>query len=136
MREERTHRFFFVDLQVAQGNRRTYTVRMAPENRRSRRIKTWFPVRMRNEGRRNTAVAKDVSARGILLAARRKLEPGAEVHVSLHVDPESGTPRLVRGRVVRLKPNANDPGGLWPYEVAIEFEQVDPDLMRTVKAAS
>jgi hypothetical protein len=108
---------------------------MAAENRRSRRVKTWFPVRMRHGERRNTAVAKDVSSRGILLAARRQLEPGSEVHVSLHLDPEAGAPRLVHGRVVRNEPNANDPGGLWPYKVAIEFDQADPDLLNQVSAA-
>lgn len=120
---------------VARGDHLSYTVRMAAENRRSRRVKTWFPVRMRHGERRNTAVAKDVSSRGILLAARRQLEPGSEVHVSLHLDPEAGAPRLVHGRVVRNEPNANDPGGLWPYKVAIEFDQADPDLLNQVSAA-
>lgn len=114
----------------------SYTVRMASENRRSRRVKTWFPVRMRNSGLRNTAVAKDVSARGILLAARKRLELGSEVHVSLHLDPESRAPRLAHGRVVRQEPNTNDPGGLWPYKVAIEFDQADPELLAAVRAAS
>lgn len=109
---------------------------MAAENRRSRRVKTWFPVRMRHAGGRNTAVAQDVSSRGILLAARRRLEPGSEVNVSLHLDPESGAPRLVRGRVVRNEPNANDPGGLWPYKVAIEFAEAEPALVQAVSAAS
>lgn len=106
------------------------------ENRRSRRVKTWFPVRMRQAGRRNTAVAKDVSAQGILLAARRRLEPGTTVHVSLHLEPESGTPRLMRGRVVRQEPNHSDPGGLWPFTVAIEFDAEDHGLMDVVRAAS
>lgn len=80
-------------------------------------------------------MAKDVSSRGILLAARRQLELGSEVHVSLHLDPEAGAPRLMHGRVVRQEPNANDPGGLWPYKVAIEFDQADPDLLRVLSAA-
>ncbi len=109
---------------------------MSSENRRSRRVKTWFPVRMRHGDRRNTAVAQDVSDRGILLAARKRFELGAEVNVSLHLDPESGTPRLLRGRVVRQEPNANDPGGLWPYKVAIEFETADPELLTALSAAS
>lgn len=124
-----------MQLGLAGGIRLSYTVRMASENRRSRRVKTWFPVRMRNSGRRNTAVAKDVSDRGILLAARKRLEPGTEVHVSLHVDPESGSPRLVHGRVVRQEANANDPGGLWPYKVAIEFDKADPELLAAVRSA-
>ncbi len=90
---------------------------------------------MRHGERRNTAVAKDVSAKGILLAARRQLELGSQVHVSLHIDPESGTPRLVQGTVVRQEPNANDPGGLWPYKVAIEFDQADEELLTAVSAA-
>lgn len=121
---------------MANGDQVSYTVRMTAENRRSRRVKTWFPVRMRHGERRNTAVAKDVSAKGILLAARRQLELGSEVHVSLHVDPEAGCPRLVQGRVVRQEPNSNDPGGLWPYKVAIEFDQPDDELLTAVGAAS
>ncbi|MBV1859470.1 MAG: PilZ domain-containing protein [Nannocystaceae bacterium] len=109
---------------------------MTGENRRARRVKTWFPVRMREGERRNTAVAKDVSAKGILIAARRRFELGTEVHVSLHLDPEAGAPRLVQGRVVRQEPNANDPGGLWPYKLAIEFDQADPELLEAVSAAN
>ena len=120
---------------MAEGVQPSYTVRMAPENRRSRRVKTWFPVRMRNADRRNTAVAKYISEKGILLAARRELPLGTEVHVSLHLDPEAGTPRLVHGRVVRQEPNANDPGGLWPYKLAIEFDEPDPELMAAIRPA-
>lgn len=101
---------------------------MGSDNRRSRRVKTWFPVRMRTAGTRNTAVAQDVSEQGILIAARKRLELGSIVHVSLHLDADCKTPRLIHGKVVRQEPNRNDPGGLWPYKVAIEFSEPDPSL--------
>ncbi len=90
---------------------------------------------MRAPGDRNTAVAQDVSERGMLLATRKRLELGSSVHVCLHIDPEAGTPRLVQGRVVRQEPNRNDPGGLWPYKLAIEFDTPDPELVSTIEAS-
>ena len=106
-----------------------------PERRRVRRHTAWFPVRFDGQARgASTALARNVSPQGVLLATRRSLEVGEPLTLHMLVDPESGRTRELTGRVVRMTRNDEDPGGLWPYKMAVEFEQPDPELVALVLA--
>jgi hypothetical protein len=106
------------------------------ERRDGQRFHVWFPVQFEAGTRRGRiAVSHDVSARGILLSAATDLEPGAEVSITFRVLPDDPEDRTVRGRVVRVEPNADDPDGLWPLRVAVEFDQPEPDLERQLADA-
>ena len=92
----------------------------------------WFPVRLSADGRTGTALTHNVSREGMLLAARQSIDVGSTVKLSVHIDPEGARSRELEGRIVRMVPNAADPGGLWPYKLAIAFENADPELVELV----
>lgn len=80
------------------------------------------------------AVNHNISAGGMLVVVSAEIEPGAQVTVTFSVPP-GGREHTLRGRVARVEPNAEDPDGLWPYRMAVQFDQVDPDLIPALEAA-
>jgi hypothetical protein len=68
-------------------------------------------------------VSYDVSAAGVRVSCSHALEVGADVTVSIEVPGASPVVREVRGRVIRIGPNEDDPEGLWPHRVAVEFDE-------------
>lgn len=80
-------------------------------------------------------VSRDVSTRGILLSAAEELKPGSKVVVTFRVLPDEKNERRVEGRVVRVEPNKEDPDGLWPVRLAVEFDEQLPELERQLKYA-
>jgi hypothetical protein len=97
-------------------------------NRRGHERHTaWFPVRLDAEELGDCmGVTKNVSRQGVLLCSAEKFVVGAPVTVELHLDPDVQAPRRVQGTIVRLTPNEEDPNGLWPYKMAVEFDDPDP----------
>jgi hypothetical protein len=67
------------------------------------------------------AVSRNVSRTGLLMATATRLEVGAPVTVTYREEPEGEEERTIQGRIVRFESNQDDPEGLWPYMVAIEF---------------
>lgn len=109
---------------------------LEPEERRGvERHKAWFPVRITGDAASGSALARDVSEMGMLVATRKKFSVGDAVEVALLLDTKS-TPEIpLRGRIVRSGPNEDDPGGLWPFKVAITFETPYPALVPQVTDA-
>ncbi len=98
------------------------------ERRRSERTQLYFPVQLDAEQLRvRLAVSKDISSKGCLLSTQHHLMPGSRVGVTFRVPGET-TDRRVEGTIVRVEPNIDDPRGLWPLRVAVEFDQEVPDL--------
>jgi hypothetical protein len=102
------------------------------ERRNAARHVAWFSVRVDADGGTALALAHNVSQEGILVAARKLVEVGSPVKLTLHVDPDRTAPRELEGHIVRMVRNSADPNGLWPYKLAIEFEDPDPDLVALV----
>ena len=50
--------------------------------------------------------------------------------------PPTGEQRTIKGTVVRVKPNEEDPDGVWRHEVAISFGEVDEDLELLLEEAN
>src|SRR5690606_24303829 len=98
------------------------------------RYKAWFPVRITAEATSGSALARNVSETGMLVATRRKFAVGDPVEVALLLEESKGSPAL-RGTIVRSGPNEEDPSGLWPFKVAITFEAPDPKLVPLVTDA-
>lgn len=76
-------------------------------------------------------VTKDASRGGLLMAATEPLAVDSEVTVTFTLPDENGdegSERTVRGRIVRMERNADDPHGPWPYRVAVRFLDVVDDL--------
>ncbi len=100
--------------------------------RRFQRYTIWLPVQVAQleEG---VAVGHDVSARGLLMVSASKLEVGAELTVKVQLPPDSSEEREIRGRVVRVEKNQEDPDGMWPHRIALEFEDTDEEMERALK---
>ena len=109
------------------------------ERRTGQRFEVWFPVQVEpaesKGGAPRITVSRDVSARGILLSAASELTPGAKVVVTFRILPDEKNERRVEGRVVRVDPNQEDPHGLWPVRLAVEFDERLPELERQLKYA-
>ena len=97
------------------------------ERREHRRRRFWLPVEMTGvDG--GVAICHDASDVGLLLACRSQPEIGAPVEVTLRIPPGGPVVVPVGGKVVRAGPNEQDPEGLWPYSVAMQFDEPVEDL--------
>lgn len=81
-------------------------------------------------------VSHDASLAGMRVATDGAPEIGARLVVTFRVPPESGEERTIEGRVVRIEDNVDDPHGLWPKRVAVEFDRPMPELAAALEAAS
>lgn len=80
------------------------------------------------------AVNHNISAGGMLVVVSARMELGAEVKLTFRVPPAGGEHTL-HGKVTRVEPNREDPEGLWPYRMAVAFDDIDPDLIPALEAA-
>lgn len=101
--------------------------------RRTReRYEVWLPVKV-DALREGIAATHDASSHGMLMVTASTLEPGSPIDISIKL-PGEPMFRRVPGRVVRVEENPEDPHGLWPHRVAVEFDEPQPDLERIVGA--
>lgn len=96
------------------------------ERRTEHRYEVWLPVKV-DSLKEGIAVTHNVSQGGVLMVAASTLDPGSAVTITLRT-PDSQEVHQLAGRVVRVEPNADDPHGLWPHRLAVEFEKVAPEL--------
>ena len=95
--------------------------------RRSQRYLVWLPVRIEQlpEG---MAVTHNASGLGLLLVTASALDIGSPVSISIQVPPDGRNEKSVHGRVVRVEPNDDDPDGMWPHRLAVEFDHPVPEV--------
>lgn len=101
------------------------------------RHRLWFPVWIHAEGDEPTlvGVSHDASVAGIRVATGGAPQIGARVVVTFRYPPEDGPERSVTGTVVRIEENTDDPDGLWPHRVAMEFDEPMNELAELLGAA-
>jgi len=98
---------------------------VSEDRRRHDRKHAWVPVDV--EGIQAPVVLRDVSRGGVLLASSKKLVLEATLALAF-TSPAGGERHALRGRVVRVEPNAEDPDGLFPHLVGLTFEEEHPEL--------
>ena len=108
---------------------------MSDDRRSEERICVWFPMRVKTDGEEGLAISFDATERGILIGSAIRVEEGDVLSVTFRVPNPDGEERSVSGRVIRVMPNEDDPGGMWPRRVAIEFEQPVPDLETVINTS-
>jgi hypothetical protein len=97
------------------------------ERREHKRLSFWLPVLIDQiEG--GFAVSHNASDGGLLLVCARELEVGTHIDIAFRVPPDGPVEVRVAATVVRITPNDEDPEGLWPYKLAVRFEQPVPEL--------
>ena len=94
--------------------------------RENERYQVWIPVKV-DALREGLAITHDASSRGVLMLTASTLEPGSPVEIALKM-PDDPVPKRITGRVVRVEDNDQDPHGLWPHRMAVEFDEELPDL--------
>jgi hypothetical protein len=103
--------------------------------RRTSRYEVWLPVKV-GELADGMAISHNVSGRGMLLVTARTLEVGASVQVVVSLPPDGETEKHLHGRVVRVEENTDDPHGLWPHRLAVEFDEPVADLEQALAELS
>ncbi len=99
------------------------------DSREKERFTVWFPMKIQpEEDTEAVAVSRNVSGKGVLMASARELETGKPIRVTFRLGGVEEPERTVEGRIVRSEPNSDDPDGLWPYRVAVQFEEPLEDL--------
>ncbi len=74
------------------------------------------------------AIGHNIGAGGMLIALCIDVKIGETVSITFQL-PGASTERTLRGTVVRLDPNVDDPDGEWPFKAGVEFAEVSPDLI-------
>ena len=106
------------------------------QRREHGRYRIWFPVQVTGDGVDGMAVNHDIGAGGMLMALSAKLQEGAAVEIRFHVPPTSDTEHHLHGKVVRIEENTEDPEGMFPYRIAVAFDDVDPELIPYLEQAA
>ena len=94
------------------------------DRRRSRRLEVVFPL-LCNPGTNAecTAISRNISRHGVLMATANQLEVGAEVEVVLRI---GGKQRQVKGRIVRVDaPEAGETESSVAVNFAEPVEELD-----------
>ena len=97
------------------------------EHRKNARYDIWLPVRI-DSLKEGVCVSHNASKNGMMVVTASKLPIGSEVTLAFKLPPDNDVEHEVQGKVVRVSENAQDPQGLWPYALAVEFEEVIPEL--------
>jgi hypothetical protein len=107
------------------------------ERRAHHRYRLWIPARIEGEDRPSRlAVGHDMSQKGSLLVTRSKLAAGERVQLFLRIPPHGEEEHRIAARVLRIEENVADPEGLWPFRVAVEFDQPYPEVEELLRQHS
>jgi hypothetical protein len=106
------------------------------EKRRYQRYKIFFPVTLRIGGEDIVALCRDASAGGVLVAAERPVEPGAEVVARFRTSTDLRDERTIPAKVVRQELSNEEMQLAFPYCIALEFAKPDPELIADLEARS
>jgi hypothetical protein len=94
------------------------------ERRSSFRQLTCIPAAFDSErSSRDLALICDASITGARLYTQGELELQEPVTLELFLGPASAEPRKVEGKVVRVERRAATVSEVWPWEVAVEFDE-------------
>src|SRR5262245_66480116 len=92
----------------------------------------WVPIRI-EELPEGIAVTHNASGRGLLMVTASAVDVGSTVSITLQVPPDGQAQTSVHGRVVRVEPNSDDPDGMWPHRLAVEFDHPVPEIEEVLK---
>jgi hypothetical protein len=81
------------------------------------------------------AVNHNIGAGGMLLALSAELAVGEETTVTFRLPPDGKEERSLRGTILRIEKNPEDPDGVWPFRIAIGFDEVAEDLVPLLEKA-
>ncbi len=104
------------------------------QRREHARYRLWFPVQIEAGGQVKVAINHNIGAGGMLVALCADLKIGEPVAMTFRLPP-GDVERAVRGHIVRIEPNTEDPDGEWPFKVGVAFDELSPDLIPYIEDA-
>jgi hypothetical protein len=105
------------------------------ERRTATRHQAFVPAHVdTGNGQKRTAMIKDLSVSGALLLTRARVKPDDEVTLSLYLTGDPNVARIVKGRVVRDERRSIEVSDIWPFAVAIRFDEPFSEIEPDVKA--
>ncbi|MBN1655445.1 MAG: PilZ domain-containing protein [Deltaproteobacteria bacterium] len=106
------------------------------QRRKYARYQIWFPVQVKSgELSGAMAVNHNIGAGGMLIALSAKLEVGEKVAVAFRVPPQSDKEHKIEGLIARVEKNLEDPDGIWPFRIAVVFDEIATDLVPLLEQA-
>jgi hypothetical protein len=109
---------------------------MGEDSREKQRFTVWFPMKLETPDEpHGVAVSRNVSGKGLLMATADELDIGKPVTVTFRLSGDAPE-RTVQGTIVRSEVNSDDPDGLWPYRVAVQFAETLDELEPTLRDLS
>jgi hypothetical protein len=106
------------------------------QRRQHARYHIWFPVQI-DSGDLSGAMAvnHNIGAGGMLIALSAELAVGQDATVTFRLPPDGKQEQRMRGTILRLEKNPEDPDGVWPYRIAIAFDDICESLVPLLEKA-
>jgi hypothetical protein len=99
------------------------------------RYRLWFPVQIQAGQTPKVAMNHNIGAGGMLMALASELTIGEPLVVTFRLPP-GDVEHSLRGHILRIEPNSEDPEGGWPHRVAVAFDEFSPELLPLLEAAA
>ena len=111
---------------------------MDPQSKRrvESRMLTCIPAYIgTSEDSPHLALICDISASGARLFTRTKIEEGDKVELTLYLSREKSDCRA-KGQVVRTIDRPREIASTWPYEIAVQFDELISEYAADIKELS
>jgi hypothetical protein len=107
------------------------------QRRKHLRYQIWFPVKVdMGDLKGAMAVNHNIGAGGMLIALSARFEVGQKVAVSFRVPLAGEQERQIEGHIIRVEKNVADPDGVWPFRIAVVFDDVAEELVPWLEQAA
>lgn len=100
----------------------------ASDRRIALRHQAFFPAEVDvGTGVKRAAMIRDLSVTGVLMMTVARVNIGDDVLLHLYLTGDPNKPREVKGRVVRDEKRSVEVSDMWPYAVAVQFDEPFPE---------
>jgi hypothetical protein len=99
------------------------------------RYRLWFPVHLESTQAPKVAMNHNIGTGGMLMALASELAVGEPVVVTFRLPP-GDVEHSLRGHILRIEANTEDPEGAWPHRVAVAFDEFAPELLPYLETAA
>ena len=106
------------------------------QRRQHARYHIWFPVQIDSGDLAGAmAINHNIGAGGMLLALSAEIAVGEEAIVTFRLPPDGAQEQTMQGTILRVEKNPEDPDGVWPYRIAIAFNEISENLVSLLEKA-
>lgn len=100
----------------------------ASDRRIALRHQAFFPAEVAvGTGVKRAAMVRDLSVTGVLMLTVARVNIGDDIVLHLYLTGDPNKAREVKGRVVRDERRSVEMSDMWPYAVAVQFDEPFPE---------